>query len=237
MNFAACVFRTIARNLVNRPLRRLGLLTILAVASYLLIANYSHAQQQPGTGQWMIEFRPGEEKVQVTMRYDRKEESGWHFSSNGFSIDPGKFTGLSREQVMSAGTQVQFQLSRDAGTFNFDGWFKEGNGSGHFTFSPNSGFAAELNRQGYGAPNDDQLLSLAMNDIGFAVINELKAQGYERPTLEQLVRMGNHGVRLEYLQGLKSYGYQVKTIDYLIKMRDHGVSLRFISGLSELGYK
>ncbi len=61
-------------------------------------------------------------------------------------------------------------------------------------------FASELSRQGFGKPTDEQLLSLALNDVGFALINELKAQGYETPTLEQLVKMGNHGVRLEYVQ-------------------------------------
>jgi hypothetical protein len=43
-----------------------------------------------------------------------------------------------------SGTNVQFQLKRDAGTFNFEGWFKDGNGSGHFTFTPSSAFASEL---------------------------------------------------------------------------------------------
>jgi len=73
---------------------------------------------------------------------------------------------------------------------NFEGWFKEGNGSGHFTFAPDRSFAAQLNAQGYGSPSDEQLLSLAMSDTGFALINELKAQGYERPTLDQLIDMG-----------------------------------------------
>ena len=117
---------------------------------------------------------------------------------------------------MSSGTNVQFQLKRDAGTFNFEGWFKGGNGSGHFTFSPSSSFASELARLGFGRPTDEQLLSLATpGDTGFAFINELKAQGYDTTTVEQLVRMSNHGVRLEYLQGLKSLGYSVKPLSWL----------------------
>src|SRR6266699_70150 len=166
MNYVTGTFKRIQGIFRDRRLSLLGLVTILAIfwACYpQMDGSYSSAQQL-GSGQWMIEFRAGEEKVQVTMCYDRKEESGWHSSTNGFSIDPAKFTGLSREQVMSSGSHVQFQLPREAGTFNFEGWFKEGNGSGHFTFTPNSGFAAELNRQGFGSPTDEQLLSLAMND-------------------------------------------------------------------------
>src|SRR6185369_2066215 len=159
--------------------------------------------QEFGTGQWLVEFRTGETMVHLEMRYSRKSEKGSGYSSHGFTIDPALLSGLSREQAMSTGAHVQFQLAREAGTFNLEGWFKEGNGSVHFTFSPSSKFAGDLTAQGYGTPTDEQLLSLAMNDTGFPLINELKSQGYERPSLQQLVDMGNHGVQLEYVQGLK----------------------------------
>ncbi len=126
----------------------------------------------------------------MEMRFRRKSEKGFGYSNNGFMIAPEKLTGLTREQAMSSGTNVKFQLQRDAGTFYFEGWFKEGNGSGHFTFSPNTSFGAELNRQGIGTPTAEQQLSLALHDVGFALINELKSQGYEQPTLEQLGQDG-----------------------------------------------
>ena len=214
----------------------LGLLALMWACYPVTDATYSNPQDS-GTGQWLIEFRTGEEKVHIEMRYERKSEKGNHSNSHGFSIDPGRFSGLTREQAMSGGAHVQFQLKRDAGTFNFEGWFRDGNGSGHFTFAPDRSFAAQISSQGYGSPTDEQLLSLAMSDTGFALINELRVQGYERPTLDQLVAMGNHGVSVDYVQGLKSYGYQVKTIDSLVKMRDHGVSLKFISEMASLGYK
>ena len=85
---------------------------------------------------WLIEYKTGEQKVHVTLRSIRKRDDHEGHNNTGFTISPDQLTGLTREQAMSAGTHVQFQLKRDAGTFNFDGWFKEGNGSGHFTFSP-----------------------------------------------------------------------------------------------------
>src|SRR5713101_2415148 len=160
----------------------LGLLALLWACYPVTDASYSNPQES-GTGQWLIEFRTGEAKVHIELRYERKSEKGMHSSSHGFTLDPSLLSGLTREQAMSGGAHVQFQLKRDAGTFNFDGWFKEGNGSGHFTFIPDRAFAAQLSSQGFGSPTDEQLLSLAMSDTGFALINELKAQGYERPTL------------------------------------------------------
>src|SRR3989442_8859559 len=227
---------TIIKNTQIRLVAVLGLLALFWACYPVADTSYSNPQET-GTGQWLIEFRTGETKVHIEMRYERKSEKGTGFSNHGFQIDPSQLSGLTREQAMSGGTHVQFQLKRDAGTFNFEGWFKEGNGSGHFTFTPDLSFAAQLNGQGYGSPSDEQLLSLAMSDTGFALINELKVEGYERPTLDQLVAMGNHGVSVEYVQGLKSYGYQVKTIDYLVKMRDHGVSLKFIRELASMGYR
>ena len=227
---------TIIKNTQIRLVVVLGLLALFWACYPVADTSYSNPQET-GTGQWLIEFRTGETKVHIEMRYEHKSEKGTGFSSHGFQIDPSQLSGLTREQAMSGGTHVQFQLKRDAGTFNFDGWFKEGNGSGHFTFMPDRTFASNLTSQGYGSPTDEQLLSLAMSDTGFVLINELKSQSYERPTLNQLVDLGNHGVSAEYVQGLKSYGYQVKTIDNLVRMRDHGVTLKFISEMAALGYK
>ena len=139
----------------------LGSLALLWACYPLADTTYSNPQQF-GTGQWLIEFRPGESKLHIEMRYERHDAKGDHTSSHGFTIDPALLSGLSRDQATSVGTNVRFQLKRDAGTFTFDGWFKEGNGSGHFTFTPDHGFASQLTSEGYGSPTDEQLLSLAM---------------------------------------------------------------------------
>ena len=61
----------------------------------------------------------------MTLRYTKRSESGWHNNSNGFQISQDQLIGLTRDQIMSSGgTQVQFQLKRDAGSFNCEGWFK-----------------------------------------------------------------------------------------------------------------
>ncbi len=97
----------------------------------------------------MIEFKTSDAEVQLTMRVRREREGGVQLHNTGFGITPDQLIGLTREQMMSAtGTNVSFQLKRDAGTFNFEGWFKQGNGSGHFTFTPNSSFASELAQTG-----------------------------------------------------------------------------------------
>jgi len=148
---------------------RIVYLTVLAAVVLVALACYSEVSysnpQESTVNQWLIEFKTSEAKLQLSMRYQRQGDRGFSYSDTDFGVTLDQLPGLTREQVLSvSGTNVHFQLKRDAGTFNFEGWFKEGNGSGHFTFSPNSSFASELARQGFGKPTDEQLLSLAMSD-------------------------------------------------------------------------
>lgn len=204
--------------------------------------------QESFEGQWLVEYKPDDKgRVQLTLNYREarakkdgsqgaESHSNWNSS---FGIDPSKLEGLAREQALSAnGATVRFQIRRDAGALDCEGWFRAGQGSGHFKFVPNPNFAAELRNRGIvGSPTDRQLFRMALADAGLALVDELKAQGYETPTFDQLIKMGDHGVRLDYVQGLKQYGYRLGSIDALVKMRDHGVSLSYIEEMRDFGFK
>jgi len=173
---------------------RIVSVAVLSGALLLLWACYPAAEasyaQDTVTRQWLIEYRPAETKLQLSMNYRKAgENGGFNYHNTDFGVSLDQLVGLTREQMMSSsGTNVNFQLKRDAGTFNFEGWFKDGNGSGHFTFAPNQSFASELARQGFGRATDEQLQSLALSDTGQAFISELKSQGYDTSTIEQIGR-------------------------------------------------
>src|SRR5687767_13418504 len=120
-------------------MRYVALIVVLAlgVACYSA-SDVTFSNPQTTANQWLIEFKTDEAKVQLTMHYRRERENGRsNHSSTGFGIALDQLIGLTRDQIMSsAGNVVRFQLKRDAGTFDFEGWFKDGNGSGHFTFGP-----------------------------------------------------------------------------------------------------
>ena len=200
------------------------------------------AAQERFEGQWLVEYRTDEGKTSLTLRHreSRRDEDGRRHTgewNNTRNIDPANLRGLTSEQALSSqGTNVRFDIRREAGTFACEGWFKQGSGSGHFTFVPDQGFAAELSRRGVGTPDSRQLFSLAMADVGLALLDELSTQGYERPNVEQLVRMGDHGVRADYVRGMGAAGYRLRTIEALVKMRDHGVTPEYVRGLREYGY-
>ena len=220
---------------------KIRVISVLAVLCLLWAcypaSDVTYSNPQNTSNQWLIEYWTSENRLHLTMRYRRTGAGNFSFNDSGFNVTLDQLAGLTREQVMSpAGTNVRFQLKRDAGTFDFEGWFRQGNGSGHFTFNPNSAFNSDLSRLGFGRASDEQLLSLAMTDTGLAFVNELKAQDYDTSTVQQLVKMAHHGVKLEYLQGLKSLGYSVKSTDLVVRMKDHGVSANFIKEIRDLGY-
>lgn len=220
-------------------------LAALALAAPLAqqLAPGAAAQAERFEGQWLIEYSTDEGKTSLTLRYNesrrgedgRLHQSNWNTTRN---VAPESLQGLTREQALSAsGTQVRFDLRRDAGTFACEGWFRQGNGSGHFNFVPDPGFAAELARRGISAPDARQLFRLAMAEVGLGLLDELKSAGYAQPTIDQLVRMGEHGVRDDYVRGLKELGYRLGTIESLVRMRDHGVSLEYIGALRDAGFR
>lgn len=203
--------------------------------------------QERFEGQWLVEYAPDTEgRVHLTLSYQERRErkdgaksEGYSNWNSSFRIEPQKLDGLGREQAMSSsGTNVRFQLRRDAGSLDCEGWFREGKGSGHYRFVPNPNFASELRSRGIeGTPTTRQLFRMALADAGLALVDELKAQGYETPNFDQLIKMGDHGVRLDYVKGLKEYGYKLGSIDALIKMRDHGVSTTYIKEMRDFGFK
>ena len=88
--------------------------------------------QERFAGQWLVEYKPGSEKVQLTLsfREERTDAKGgthtnsWNTTND---IEPAKLQGLTREQAFSpGGANVRFQLRREAGTFNCEGWFRNG---------------------------------------------------------------------------------------------------------------
>src|SRR4029450_13526680 len=93
----------------------------------------------------------------------RRSERGGNFSSSS-DIRADSIKGLSAAQAAGNGAAVSFQVVRDAGTLNCEGWFKQGQGSGTFTFVPNQSFAAEMRTLGYEQLSDEQVVSLDAHD-------------------------------------------------------------------------
>ena len=102
----------------------------LALVFTLALAAAAHAESLRGmwtASTWSVKDI---ERIQLNMQ---REHSNW-----GQDFKIASFEGLSRAQIMSAAdVPVKFAMRRDAGTISFDGSFRDGEGAGHFNFTPN----------------------------------------------------------------------------------------------------
>ena len=113
-------------------------------------------QISPYSGEWLLDpakdanAAPG--TLRMTMHFT-KDEPGNHSNwTHTFHVNASDLQGLAPADLNSSGKHETFQLVRDAGSFNEEGWVQDGHGSGHYTFAPNAQFAAELQKRGIGAP-------------------------------------------------------------------------------------
>ena len=95
------------------------------------------------SGTWSVQTSEKAGEVYLEMRQDR--------SSSGRSMPLSRLEGLSSAQI-AAGGAVKFLLRRDAGTFTFEGLFREGVGGGTYTYAANPSFPDELAKRGVSRP-------------------------------------------------------------------------------------
>jgi hypothetical protein len=186
----------------------------------------------PISGQWIIDGVGIADQVHLTLH--RSSKSG--NSTNSFGYPVKSFVGLSHGQMDSpSGTMVRFQIVRDAGMLDCDGYFKGGNGAGTFAFSPDSEFVAEMRGLGYTGLDSEMLFSMAAHDVSREYVRGLRAL-HLASAADELIIMRIHSVSTEYIQELQSLGYRNLEPEELVNMRIHGVSTDFIRELNKLGY-
>jgi hypothetical protein len=197
-------------------------------ARHVLSAAAALAQEAlPGT--W--EIRPAKSEGTVRLRLVEVN------SSSESNIPVERLEGLTAAHLAGEGGPIQFRLRRDAGTFTFEGVLRRGVGAGTFSFTPDPGFPAELQKRGFARPSAREQYQMARHDVGYAFVDELNNQGYAKPQTSELVRAGQHGVHLTYLREMGTLGYRLGSLEPLIELRDHGVTPTYIRELAEQGYK
>jgi hypothetical protein len=164
----------------------------------------------------------------------------WH--QFGQSFTPSSL-GLSASVLQAtSSTPVNLKLDRDAGTLTLEGTFKNGDGAGQFTFTPNRSYENALKAIGIDfdldsdRSKDDQLFSLAVVDVSLAYAQAMKAL-FPDTSLHDLRRMRAVGVTPEYVRALRSSGVEVSDSHEVTRLRAVNVTPEFVSELANAGYK
>src|SRR5262245_4326418 len=157
-----------------------------------------------------------------------------HHWSDSTDVPAERFRGLPADPFARSGP-ARFEYVQDAGKLVCQGAFSWNKGSGTFTFVPDPKFPAELERLGYGAPDNELVFQMALAGVTLDFARVARYSGLSASTT-QLLDMRNHGVTLEFIQEMKKSGYEKLRAEDLIRMRDHGVSTGFVADLKNSGY-
>lgn len=190
-------------------------------------------------GSWTAttdDVKDGRIQLNITRR------KNWNMG-NTFSLS--RFQGLSSAQINAAAqTPVQFQLRSEAGTVDFEGVFRGGDGAGHFTFSPNAAYVNTLRSLGLDFEKargrkdrneEDELFSLALHDVSTDFIRSMRAEGFD-VSLDKYVSMRIFDVTPEYIREMRGLGYKDISADKLVETRIHKVTPDYIRKMRAAGW-
>lgn len=205
---------------------------LLAVAVVLVLATAAHAQSTL-SGTWSVQTASDPSTVQFGARYDSdRDHSDW-----SRDVPMSSLTGLTRDQLQSGGTDVRFDVVREAGTLHCVGYVAHGGGGGAFNFAPSAKFSDALASRGISRPDDEQQLRMAMAGVTIAFVDVLRRNEGEITSSDDIIRVLNHGVDEAYVDGLAALGYRNLGANDLVRMRDHGVTPDYVRGMLALGYR
>lgn len=147
--------------------------------------------------------------------------------------------GLTAAQLGSATTvPVAFQLRSDAGTFAFEGTFRNGNGGGQMTFTAARDFASRLRPLGLQLVKGDdaELFRLTAMDVSLGYLREMRAI-YPESDLGELTKLKAVGVDPAYLRDMRSVGVTIASAGEARRLAGSGVTPAFVRELADAGYR
>ncbi|HYH94838.1 hypothetical protein [Hyalangium sp.] len=204
---------------MTRSPHLLPLFAALLVAAPVLAAS-TH------TGTWTASVKEKEAQLELSLR--TKGERGGQM---GMSVPLTAFQGLSTAE----GSTAPFRMTREAGTFSFEGRFAGGEGAGHYQFEPSEAYAKAMSGLGYPKLTPDDQFKLALFEVTTTRVKELATLGYRDLPLEELFQVGIFQVTAEYIRTLSSLGYGKLSLEQLVQCRIHNVTPEFIRDMKGLG--
>ena len=137
-------------------------------------------------------------------------------------------------------TPVNLKLDRDAGTLMLEGTFKNGDGAGQFTFTPNRTYYEAIRAMGLtmDLPQDrsdgDQLFSLAMVDVSLAYIRSMRAV-FPEASLREFRKARAVGVTPDYVASMRQSGFEITSLHDAARLSAVDVTPEYIRSLRAAG--
>jgi hypothetical protein len=185
-------------------------------------------------GEWTAEIS---KKNSDRIQFNLNRQAGSDHNNFGQDFSLSDFQGLTREQMMGANTNVRFRLVREAGTFDFEGMFRDGRGAGTWTLTPSQSFIGEMRSRGFDNLSEEKLVASAMLDVRVKTVDDLKAAGFNHLSMEDVIKATIFKITPEYISEMKSLGYDNLDLEELVKGRIFKIDAAFAREVQEMGYE
>jgi hypothetical protein len=195
------------------------------------------AMQEAQSGTWAAEIKNGKAENELQFTFNRRTSGGHSsMSGNGFSLDD--FQGLSRSQVFATtNTPVTFRLTREAGTVECEGSFREGKGAGSWRLIPSQSFRSAMSSRGYNDLTDEQMFTSVMVNVTSKFVDDFKSMGLDAQTYKEVIKGKIFNVTPQFASELKSLGFDNLQLEELVKARIFKVDAEFVRQVQAMGFE
>ena len=205
--------------------------TVFALLLCAFTLGFAPASRAAGEfkGNWTV--MPSEQPGQVLFGLIHHRDG--HNSQSQSDWPAGEFLGL--DLAATGKRDVKFNIARDAGRFDCEGYMKDGEGAGIFHFSPDAQYPKAMDALGFGGVDDEMQFHMAVHDVSLEFARSMKAEKLTGLTTEMLLAFRIHGVTPQFIREIRAAGLKADDSDKLVAFRIHGVTPQMVSEVRKSG--
>jgi predicted metallopeptidase len=193
-------------------------------------------QQETFSGTWTADVKTDKSDDAIQFTFNRRARDGHtSMSGHGYSLDD--FQGLTRAQVFAAvNTPVTFRLTREAGTVECEGSFRDGKGAGTWRMVASRNFRSAMSARGYTDLTDEQLFTSVMVDVTTKFVDDFKSIGFDGADFKEVIKGRIFNITPQYASEMKSLGFDNLDLEDLVKGRIFKVDAEFVRQVQAMGF-
>jgi hypothetical protein len=130
---------------------------------------------------------------------------------------------------------VQFNITRDAGRFDCDGYLNGGEGAGLFRFVPDAKYVREMHALGFDGIEDEKQFAMAVHDVTLDFVRQIKSERLSGLETDTLIAFRIHDVTPQFIREIRAAGLTTDDSDKLIAFRIHGVTPQMVRDVRKSG--
>jgi hypothetical protein len=197
------------------------------------VLHAERAEQSAVNGVWNAKLTSNTSGIDITLQ----RQSTFTTWTERLTLSESELKGFLLGGVASAKENLRFQIVREAGTFECEGYFRDGKGAGFWTFTPSQNFISAMRSRGYGNLTEDNLFAAAIANVSVKMIEDLKSFGYDRLSFDQLFRAGAFRVTPEFIRAWRSAGFNNLSFEKLVNLGTFNVTPVYLNEIKAAGYE